>query len=66
MVLAAFVAVTVQVPAEVADSVVPETEQPADPALKANDTAPPPDPPDVASATVEPYVPDVDVTIKAA
>ncbi len=48
---AALVAVTVHVPTLAYERVVPDTEQPAVPALvNANVTAPPPDPPVVASA----------------
>ena len=63
---AALVAVTEHVPCEVYDSVDPVTEQPAVPAdVTAYVTAPDPEPPLVASATVEPIVPDVVVTVSA-
>jgi hypothetical protein len=63
----ALVAVTVQVPADVNDSVEPETEQPAVPAVvTANVTAPDPLPPLVVNASVEPVVPVVEVIVNAA
>ena len=62
----AFVAVTVQVPADVNDNVDPETEQPAVPAVAVNVTAPDPLPPLVVNASGEPVLPVVDVTDSAA
>ena len=63
---AAFVAVTVHEPADVADSVEPDTEHPAVPELVTEYvTAPEPEPPDVVNAKVEPYVADVDETVRA-
>lgn len=60
------VAVTVQEPAEVADNVEPDTEHPAVPVVvTAYETAPVPEPPEVVSANVEPYVTDVDETVRA-
>lgn len=63
MVLVAFVAVTVHVPGVLAFSTLPlEMEHPAEPAeVTANVTAPVPDPPEVVSVRVEPYVLLVDV-----
>lgn len=52
---AAFVADTVQVPADVADKTAEAMEQPAEPAdTNANDTDPDPEPPDVANVNVLP------------
>ena len=58
---AAFVAVTVHVPAEVALSVNPLTEHPAVPTVRVYVTAPPPEPPLVCRVIVEPNVPVVEV-----
>ena len=64
---AAFVAVTVHEPADVADNVEPDTEHPAVPAdVTAYDTAPEPEPPDVDNDRSNPNVPDVDDTDNAA
>jgi hypothetical protein len=63
----AFVAVTVQVPALVLESEPLVTVQPvAVPFVKANVTAPVPEPPDVVSVSAAPNVPDVEVTVSAA
>ena len=45
------------------DNVEPVTEQ--FPESTTYDTAPEPEPPEVVSDKVEPYVPDVDVTVSA-
>ena len=61
---AAFVAVTVHEPADVADSVEPDTEQPAVPELvTAYESAPEPEPPEAVKANVAPNVTDVDDVI---
>ena len=66
MVLAARVAVTVQLPGNDDDNVPPEIEQPAEPELvTAYEYAPEPEPPEAVSAMDVPYVPDVDVKVTA-
>ena len=64
---AAFVAVTIHVPAEVNDNVEPATEHPVAVPLDAiYETAPVPDPPEVVRGTDVGYVPVVLVTVSAA
>jgi hypothetical protein len=66
LVLAARVAVTVQVPAEVELSAPAEIEHPAVPALvTAKEYAPEPEPPDATRVRGVPYVPVVDVSVTA-
>lgn len=61
---AAFVAVTVHEPADVADNAEPDTEHPAVPALvTAYETAPEPEPPELVNDNCEPYVTEVELTI---
>jgi hypothetical protein len=62
-IVAALVAVTEHVPAEVLDSVAPDTEQ--FPELTTYEIAPLPEPPDVFSVSVDPKLTEVVVIVSA-
>jgi hypothetical protein len=57
------VAVTIQIPAAVDERVVPDTEH--GPELTTNEFDPAPSPPEVVRESVAPYVPVIDVIVKA-